>query len=151
MTRKVNGWALYAYTLFAEQLKCLKQEVQKLAQGDPDGYKTHPKTKLLASIYRAITVRVPGNPDSREFLQGKTLGQNHGHWRRVKNGLPNRYRLFFRFSSSPPVIVYVWINDDGTLRKAGAKTDCYTVFSKMLKSGTVPDSINELLEKSESP
>ena len=68
------------------------------------------------------------------------------HWRRVKKGLPNRYRLFFRFASSPvKLIVYVWFNDEDTLRKAGAKTDVYETFGRMLAKGSVPHSIDELL------
>jgi hypothetical protein len=41
--------------------------VSKLAANEPEGYKTHPKAKLLASIYRAITQLVPANPDARDF------------------------------------------------------------------------------------
>lgn len=151
MTSQANGWALYQYRLFAEQVRSLKEEVKALAQRDPAGYKSHSKTKLLASIYEVITSRVPSNPDHQDFRQGHTLGKGNSHWRRVKKGLPNRYRLFFRFTSEPPIIIYVWINDEGTLRKAGAKTDCYTVFSRMLKNGRVPHSIEELLKASESP
>ena len=120
----------------------------ELKKSDPENYKTHPKTKLLASIFKAINERVPDNPDAPEFRQGHTLGKDNSHWRRVKNGIPNRYRLFFRFSSSPPppLIVYTWINDDKTLRKADAKTDCYEVFKNMLKRGVIPQSIEELIE-----
>jgi len=144
----VNGWTLYQHPLFKDQLTGLKEDVVELKKSDPENYKTHPKTKLLASIFKAINERVPNNPDAPEFRQGHTPGKDNSHWRRVKNGIPNRYRLFFRFSSSPPPpsIVYAWINDDKTLRKAGAKTDCYEVFKNMLKRGVVPQSIEELIE-----
>jgi len=36
------------------------------------------------------------------------------------------------------VIVYVWINDEFTLRKAGSKTDAYAVFKSMLNAGNPP-------------
>ena len=61
--------------------------------------------------------------------------------------MPERYRLFFRFASNPvKVIVYVWFNDEDTLRKAGAKTDVYETFKRMLARGVVPSDIGDLLE-----
>ena len=63
--------------------------------------------------------------------------------------MPDRYRLFFRFASKPiKLIVYVWFNDEGTLRKAGSKTVVYDVFKKMLSRGQVPASVADLLAKS---
>jgi toxin YhaV len=70
----------------------------------------------------------------------------------VKKGMPDRYRLFFRFASNPvQLIVYVWFNDEDTLRKAGSKTDVYEVFKRMLMRGKVPTSINALLDESRKP
>jgi toxin YhaV len=141
-----NGWSLYYYRSFKAALDELEALVSKLAADDPAGYKTHPKTKLLASVYRAITQLVPANPDAPGFRLGKTLGAGHTNWRRVKKGMPDRYRLFFRFISSPvKVIVYVWFNDEDTLRKAGSKTDVYEAFKRMLARGQVPNDIGELL------
>jgi toxin YhaV len=69
----------------------------------------------------------------------------------VKKGMPDRYRLFFRFASSPvQLIVYVWFNDEYTLRKAGSKTDVYETFKRMLMRGEVPSSINVLLTESQT-
>ena len=57
--------------------------------------------------------------------------------------MPPRYRLFFRFASNPSkVIVYVWFNDEDTLRKAGSKTDVYETFKRMLARGLVPQPPN---------
>jgi toxin YhaV len=141
-----NGWSLYYYRTFKAALDELEAVVTKLAADDPAGYKTHPKTKLLASVYRAITQLVPANPDAPGFRLGKTLGAGHTNWRRVKKGMPDRYRLFFRFASSPgKVIVYVWFNDEDTLRKAGSKTDVYEAFKRMLARGQVPKDMGELL------
>jgi toxin YhaV len=71
-------------------------------------------------------------------------------WRRVKTGMPDRYRLFFRFASRPmKVIVYAWFNDEDTLRKAGSNTDVYETFKRMLSRGRVPSGIDELLEGSQ--
>lgn len=143
-----NGWRLYHHRVFKAALDELERVVSKLAANDPEGYKTHAKTKLLASVYRAITQLVPANPDATDFRLGKTLGSGNTHWRRVKKGLPDRYRLFFRFASDPvKVIVYVWFNDEDTLRKAGSKTDVYEAFKRLLARGVVPSDIDALLRE----
>lgn len=149
---QINGWKLYYFRTFAAALGELEAEVTALAADDPSGYKTHPRTRLLASLYKVITERVPANPDHPEFRLGKTLGREYGNWRRAKKGMPERYRLFFRFASKPvKLVVYVWFNDEDTLRKAGSKTDVYETFRKMLARGEVPDGIDHLLGESREP
>lgn len=144
-----NGWRIFYFKAFQAALDELEADVARFAKKDPAGYKTHPKTKLLASIYKIITHPVPVDPDHKDFRMGRALGTNYAHWRRVKKGLPQRCRLFFRFASSPvKVIVYVWINDEDALRKAGGKTDVYESFKRMLEAGRVPNGINELLKGS---
>ena len=146
MPTLAKGWRLYYFRIFQAALDELEATVTQLAREKPNTYKTHPNTKLLASVYKAITDTVPSNPAAPEFRLGKTLGAHNTHWRRVKKGLPERYRLFFRFASSPTkVIVYVWFNDEDSLRKAGAKTDVYETFQSMLARGVVPGGIGELL------
>ena len=146
---KINGWQIYYFRTFAAALDELEAFVTALAASDPRGYKAHPKTRLLASVYIAITERVPARPDNPDFRLGKTLGREYGNWRRVKHGLPERYRMFFRFASQPvKLIVYVWFNDEDTLRKVGSKTDVYETFRRMLARGEVPESIDHLLMES---
>jgi toxin YhaV len=141
-----NGWSLFYHRVFKAALDELEALVAKLAADDPRGYKAHPKTKLLASVYRAVTQLVPANPDAADFRLGKTLGPARTHWRRVKKGMPDRCRLFFRFASHPhKVIVYVWFNDEDSLRKAGSKTDVYETFQRLLARGVVPGDIATLL------
>ena len=145
----INGWQIYYFQTFADALDELEAEVTALAAVDPRGYKAHPKTRLLASVYKAVTERVPANPDNPDFRLGKTLGKRYANWRRVKRGMPDRYRLFFRFASRPvKLIVYVWFNDEDTLRKAGSRTDVYETFQRMLARGEVPDSIDHLVTES---
>lgn len=145
----VNGWQLFYFKVFKAALDELEHTVTKLARQDPSGYKSHPKTRLLASIYKAINQTVSADPDHPDFRLGKTLGQQYSNWRRVKKGMPDRYRLFFRFASKPiKLIVYVWFNDEDTLRKAGSKTDVYEVFKRMLSRGQVPASIADLVAES---
>ena len=144
-----NGWQLFQFKPFAQRLQALTQDVVRLAQADPTGYKQHPKTKLLAPVYRSMTVTVPTKPADPVFLLGHSLGKTHGNWRRVKKGLPQRYRLFFMFASNPlAVVIYAWLNDEDTLRKEGSRTDVYEVFKRMLERGEVPSTINELIEGS---
>ena len=144
-----NGWHLYRHRLFAERLDDLEKAVFSLSVADPVGYKQHPKTKLLASVFKAISETVPANPADPVFRLGHALGKDYAHWRRVKMGMPKRYRLFFRFASTPlPLIVYVWLNDDDTLRKEGARTDVYARFRAMLERGEVPAGMADLLRDS---
>ena len=147
----VNGWSLYYYRVFKTALDELEAAVSKLADDDPKGYKSHPKTKLLASVYSVISQLVPANPDAQQFRLGKTLGADNTNWRRVKKGMPDRYRLFFRFASNPvKLIVYVWLNDEDTLRKAGSKSDVYETFKRMLSRGKVPRDIGGLIEDADT-
>jgi toxin YhaV len=146
-----NSWQLFYFKPFKAAFDELEKVVTTLAQCDPTRYKSHPKTRLLASLYRAIIHIVPANPDHADFRLGKTLGAEYGNWRRVKKGMPDRYRLFFRFASNPiKVVVYVWFNDEHTLRKAGSKTDVYEAFRRMLLRGDVPTSIEDLLTESQN-
>src|SRR5208282_4976478 len=82
-------------------------------------------------------------PNAAEFRQGNTLGMDNRQWFRAK--FHQRYRLFYRFSSKDKVIVYAWVNDESTLRKAGSKTDPYAVFRAMLNAGNPPRTMAELL------
>ncbi|MGH8673839.1 MAG: type II toxin-antitoxin system YhaV family toxin [Burkholderiales bacterium] len=119
-----QGWRLFAFEPFGERLAALKREVERLQV-------------------------VPSNPDHSDFRVGHTLGAGYAHWRRVKRGLPARYRLFYRFSTRPmKIIVYAWLNDEATLRKTGAKTDVYAVFRRMLARGEVPSDIQDLTKRS---
>jgi toxin YhaV len=142
---EANGWRLFQYALFENQLKKLAEAVEQLSVTQPDTYKGHPKAKLLATIYRIVTEIIPRDPNAAEFRQGDTLGPDNRHWFRAK--FHQRYRLFFRFSSQEKVIVYVWMNDESTLRKAGSRTDAYAVFKSMLESGDPPRTLEALLKR----
>ncbi len=124
----------------------LIDEVESLKRKNPDLLKEHPKAKLLARLTKLITEEIPANPNAPEYQQGNTLGKSQRHWRRAK--FLGRFRLFFRFSSSQKVIIYAWVNDEDTLRKAGSSTDPYEVFKKRLLAGDPPDSWEELLAAS---
>ena len=139
---EVNAWRLFQYPLFETQLKRLTEAVERLSISQPDTYREHPKAKLLATIHRHVTEIIPRDPNAAEFRQGDTLGPDNRHWFRAK--LHQRYRLFFRFSTKDRVIVYVWVNDEFTVRKAGSKTDAYAVFKSMLNAGDPPRTLEAL-------
>ena len=88
---------------------------------------------------------IPRDPSAPEFRQGDTLGLDNRHWFRAK--FHHRYRLFFRFSTRDRVIVYVWVNDEFTLRKASSRTDAYAVFKSMLNAGDPPRTLEALLKR----
>lgn len=142
---EVNGWRLFQYPLFENQLKKLTEAVEELSITQPDTYREHPKAKLLATIHRHVTEIIPRDPNAPEFRQGDTLGPDNRHWFRAK--FHQRYRLFFRFSTKDRVIVYVWVNDEITLRKAGSKSDAYAVFKSMLNAGDPPRTLEALLKR----
>lgn len=144
MTAK--GWSLFVHPLFRSQLEKLAKKTKKVASADPQRYETHPSVKLLATINRYVREVIPRDPNSSEFRQGNTLGPDHRHWFRAK--LHGRYRLFYRFSTELKVIVYVWVNDEESLRKTGSKTDPYALFKAMLEGGEPPSTFAELLRKS---
>jgi len=142
----VTGWRLFVHPLFEAQLKKLAAAVEKLAANDPRGYSSHPVAKLLTTINRYIRDVIPRDPNGSGFRQGNTLGPDNRHWFRAK--FHGRYRLFYRFSTQQKLIIYVWVNDEHSLRESGAKTDAYAVFKAMLESGEPPNSFAELLRTS---
>jgi toxin YhaV len=142
----VNGWKLYVHPLFQDQLIRLIEQVEALAKKNPAAYKEEAATKLLATINRLIREIIPRDPNAPEFRQGNTLGKDNRHWFRAK--FHQRYRLFYRVATKEKVIIYAWLNDEKTLRKAGPKTDPYSVFRGMLEAGDPPRSIADLLQRS---
>jgi toxin YhaV len=143
---QAGGWQLLAHPLFQDQLQRLKRQVTELATRDPKNFSSHPAAKFLATVQRHILIDIPRDPNSPEFRQGNALGPDNRHWFRAK--FHQRYRLFFRFSSKHKIIVYAWINDESSLRKAGSKNDPYARFKAMLDGGDPPNSFDDLARRS---
>ena len=148
MTR--HGWYLLAHPLFLDQLERLLAAVERAKRADPEGWQGKADARLLAALRALLLDRIPRDPLAAEFRQGNTLGPAHRHWFRAKFG-GNRFRLFFRADSRAKVIVYAWVNDRDTLRKAGAGTDPYAVFARMLGHGNPPDDWPTLLAAAQTP
>lgn len=98
------------------------------------------------SLLRVIREVVPANPGSVDHRLGRALGKQSEIWFRVK--FLQQFRLFYRYDSKRKIIVYVWVNDESTLRAYGSKTDAYLVFQKKLASGYPPSNFDELLSQS---
>ena len=139
-----KGWKIGAHPLFTEQLLKLIEAVEREKAVKPKHYRDSANAKLLAAILKLILDVIPSDPTASAFRQGDTLGANRKHWFRAKFGA-GRFRLFFRFSSSAKTILYVWVNDETTLRTYGSNTDAYRTFEKMLTAGNPPDSWAALL------
>ena len=140
-----NGWRLLFHRCFLDQTRKLQAAAGHAQKRGDSG---NANIKLFGRISRLVLETIPTDPGGADYRLGNTLGSEHRHWRRAKIG--RRFRLFFRYDSSSRVVVYAWINDRETQRKAGSKTDPYSVFRRMLNRGNPPETWNELLETSES-
>ena len=146
--RANHGWQIWFGELFDARWRTLLDRVKRLkAELDESHFASRPDVKMFAALVHIVHEAVPRDPEQSDFRLGKTLGDRFTGWRRVKrHGLPDRMRLFFKFSSAHKVIVFVWLNDQHTLRKDGSSSDPYAVFRSMLESGSPPDDFNELLK-----
>ncbi len=142
-----HGWRLTRTRAFEAALAPLEADVRRLAAERPDDWAGHPKAKLLRRITDLILDEIPRDPAANAYALGNTLGPAHRHWRRAK--FMQRFRLFFRFDSASRIIVYAWINDETTLRKAGSRTDPYAVFLRRLNAGDPPSTWDELLRETD--
>ncbi|MHB8686095.1 MAG: type II toxin-antitoxin system YhaV family toxin [Candidatus Dormibacteraceae bacterium] len=130
-----NGWTIVFGARFEERYRKLVDRVEKLNQSLPrKKYEGHPEVKLLAAVHRLVTSLIPADPNTRDFLLEDELSK----FRRVKkHGLPERFRLFYTFSSVQRVIIPLYLNDSNTLRKRGAGSDPYEVFKRMVGQGNI--------------
>jgi toxin YhaV len=96
----------------------------------PAAYEAHPEVKRFLAVRLLVSDTVPSDPLDPAYLLTGALAK----FRRVKGrGLPRRYRLFFVFSDQARVIIFLFLNDDTTLRQQGARSDPYAVFSRLVE------------------
>lgn len=145
---QVNGWTVFAHPLFLAQLETLTSQVEALRRKDPTGYLKKNATKRLAAIRQLAFEVIPQDPTRPEYCQGNTLGDQHRHWFRAK--FFQQYRLFFRYHATAKVIVFAWVNDEGTKRAYESSDDAYRVFRKMLDGGHPPDDWETLLAEAQA-
>ena len=144
----INGWKIFAHSLFLEQVEQLIAQVEFLRRKDPVNYTKKNAAKRLAAIEKLSFNIIPQDPTIADYRLGKILGNNHKHWFRAK--FFQQYRLFFRYHLESKIIVYAWINDEGIKRAYESKTDAYRVFRKMLNLGHSPGDWDKLLKQSKS-
>jgi toxin YhaV len=144
---EVNGWRLLFWSAFRERWDALVHAAGEARDADPDGSVHDPMVKFFHTVRDIVFKEVPANPDHPQYRQGKTLGASHTHWRRVK--FHRRFRLFFRFHTASRTIIFAWLNDENTLRKAGSNSDPYAVFHRMLERGAPPSDWDALIAECE--
>ena len=141
-----HGWTLLFHDCLNEQLRKLHDAVQRAQRSDPAGFASNANVKLFYTLSRLMLEVIPQDPSREEYRHGSTLGPRYRHWRRARIG--RRFRLFFRYDTRAKVIVYVWVNDQSTLRSSGSRTDPYTIFARMLARGNPPDDWASLMTAS---
>ena len=142
----INGWKVFSHNLFLNQVEELITQVEALKRKDPINYIKKNAAKRLAAIEKLAFHIIPQDPTLSDYRQGVTLGTNHKHWFRAK--FFQQYRIFFRYHLKSKIIVFAWVNDEGSKRAYKSKSDAYRVFQKMLNSGHPPDDWDQLLKQS---
>lgn len=95
--------------------------------------------KLLAKLNRILREIIPANPEARDFWLEDDLSK----FRRTKRfGLPDRYRLFWAFSTRLRVTMVLYLNDEQTLRKHGSTNDPYSVFKRLTQQGELGSDVD---------
>ena len=137
MPLEINGWTLLYHPVFGQRYNALRAEARRLKRRlTPEKFRQHPTVKLAAAVHRLLTDIVPRDPNAPQFW----LKDDLARFRRAKgHGLPPRYRLFWVFSQSTRTIIFLYLNDDVTLRKEGASTDPYRVFAELVSRGEIGD------------
>lgn len=140
----VNGWRLFCHHLLLNQIDRLQMQMERAQRTDPMEWHRNANVKVLTTLATLMIRRIPRDPGDPIYRQGNTLGARNRAWFRAKFG-GNRFRLFYRYDSQSRVIIFVWVNDSESLRKAGSRTDPYAIFCHMLDNGDPPGSWEGLL------
>lgn len=120
------------HELYFRRIAELKDRVRELkARLPPEEFRQHEVVKLAARI-REAEREVAENPGRPEYLLRDELRK----FRRSKRGL-GRYRILYCFSNKPPIIVFLYLNTEHSLRKAGSRRDPYEEFKALLRRGSV--------------
>lgn len=132
MTVKNNS-LLKAHEIFFQRTRALSDAVKALSKRlSLEELKQHETVKLAKRVYTATLEIIPHNPNDPAYYLRDDLKK----YRRYKQGL-ERYRLFFAFSTTPKIILSLYLNDQDTLRKEGSKHDPYEIFRGFVRQGRV--------------
>lgn len=116
----VNGWTLFAHSIFLDQVEALSAQIEALKRKDLAGYPSKNATRRMAAIAKLAFEVIPQDPSRPDYRHGGTLGDEDRHWFRAK--FFRQYRLFFRFHLQAKVIVFAWVNNEGTKRATRVPT-----------------------------
>lgn len=141
----INGWQLFGHPLFIERLDALVAEAEALAEVSPDDFHKHSLPNCMRrSRTQSCSVFLPTRapqPTTWAILLVKTSDIGNGSRAGFLIGIVSSFNI----AACPKSIIYAWLNDNLTLRKAGARTDVYRVFRAMLEGGRMPNSFQELM------
>jgi len=141
-----KDWLLLGHLEFLGQLERYREANRQTKQKIGADSIHSKQAQRLRALTLATWTNIPSNPGNPDFRLGDSLGKEHTHWFRDK--FLQQFRIFFRYSTRSEIIAYGWVNDPDTLREYGSTTDAYLVFKKMLDSGRVPSSWDELIAES---
>jgi toxin YhaV len=130
---------------FLSRYRAMSARARELKQRlSPAEYERHRDVKAFLAVRRVITDVVPANPHDPDFLLTGPLAK----FRRVKgHGLPDRLRLFFVFSTQAKALIFIYLNDESTLRQQGGRKDPYVVFSNLVERGEIGDDFDANYER----
>ena len=69
---------------------------------------------------------------------------------KLKKENPKRYAGHPKAKLLHKAIIYAWVNDETSLRKAGSRINPYVIFNKRLRDGDPPDGWNDALRKAKT-
>lgn len=121
-----NRYLLKYHDFYYQRIAKLKEQVKELRNKlRPEEFNQHEIVKLACRIHQADQEIIPQEPDRPEYRLTGDLRK----YRRYKQGLQH-YRLFFCFSNQLRIILYLYLNNEKHLRKAGSRSDPYEEFKK---------------------
>ncbi|MBU4477934.1 MAG: type II toxin-antitoxin system YhaV family toxin [Candidatus Omnitrophica bacterium] len=123
-----SNYLLKYHDFYFLRIAKLKEQVKELRNKlSNEAFRQHEIVKLAYRIREADQEIIPQDPNRPEYR----LTGNLKKYRRYKQGL-QRYRLFFCFANQPKIILYLYLNDERHLRKAGDRNDPYEEFSRLV-------------------
>lgn len=123
-----SNYLLRYHDFYFQRIERLKKQVKELRRRlDDERFRQHKIVKLAYRIRQADQEIIPQGPNRPGYHLTGSLKK----YRRYKQGL-QRYRLFFCFSDRPKIILYLYLNNEKHLRKAGDKGDPYEEFKRLV-------------------
>lgn len=136
-------YILKAHDLYYTRILEIKKRVTLLKKKLPKNkFIKHDLVKFAKRLREADKTTIPDDPSHQDYRLSGELRK----FKRYKRGL-QRYRLFFCYSTNPPIIVYLYLNDDKTLHEEGSKTDPYEIFTKFVHQKKVSSNPSDSLVK----